>query len=131
MHTYMGTCDNTTDFPVDLSMTFLALGLLHIKSKMAGVYTPKNSGPLSVKNDSSLIINHICFEKLCQRHKKFLAHGKNWAPPLTTPKNSGPSPQTDGPCLPVKNDSSLKVPVNLRHFSRHDLAYLKARYSIF
>ncbi len=38
MYTYIGTCDNTTDFPVDLSMTFLALGLLHIKSIMAGVY---------------------------------------------------------------------------------------------
>ncbi len=38
MYTYMVPCDNTTDFPVDQSMTFLALGLLNIKSKMAGVY---------------------------------------------------------------------------------------------
>ena len=25
----------------------------------------------------------------------------------------------------------IKVPVNLSHFSRHDLAYFEARYSIF
>ena len=37
MYTQIGTCDNTTDFPMDLSMAFLALGLLHVKSKMAGV----------------------------------------------------------------------------------------------
>ncbi len=30
MYTYMGICDNTTDFPVDSSMTFLALRFLHI-----------------------------------------------------------------------------------------------------
>ena len=30
-------------------------------------------------------------------------------PPLTTPKNSGPPPQTDGRPLPVKNDSSLSA----------------------
>ena len=76
MYTYMGTCDNTTDFPVDQSTTFLALGLLHNKSKMAGVqvkgdqnsftyakggYQKKNgdrhhkqTAPLPVKNDSSL-----------------------------------------------------------------------------
>ena len=44
MYTYMDTCDNTTDFPMDQSMTFLALELLHIKSKMAGVYIMCNCG---------------------------------------------------------------------------------------
>ena len=37
---------------------------------------------------------------LCLRQKILV-------PPLTTPKNSGPPPQTDGPPLPVINDSSL------------------------
>ena len=39
MYTYMGTYDNTTD----LAMTFLALLLLHIESKMAGAVS--DNGP--------------------------------------------------------------------------------------
>ena len=52
MYTYMGTCDDTTVSSMDQSMTFLALGLIHIKCKMAGVYntcTKSGFGHLELK----------------------------------------------------------------------------------